>query len=111
MTFSASTVPGERDTRTVTITATNGNVGPAYNTLINGFTLTQISGPSCTPTITPPSAYPISLGDIATSGSASASFTISIVGCNPNSQFTVSVPWSSATYDTSTFVTTQNFRR
>jgi endo-1,4-beta-xylanase len=111
MTFSASTVPGERDTRTVTITATNGNVGPAYSTLINGFTLTQISGPSCTPTITPPSAYPISLGDIATSGSASASFTISIVGCNPNSQFTVSVPWSSATYDTGTFVTTQNFRR
>jgi endo-1,4-beta-xylanase len=111
MKFSASTVPGERDTRTVTITATNGNVGPAYNTLINGFTLTQVSGPSCTPTITPPSAYPISLGDIPTSGNASTAFTISIVGCNPNAQFNVSVPWSSATYDTGTFVTTQDFRR
>ena len=54
MTFAASVVPGERDTRTVTITATNGNVGPAYTTQISGFTLTQISGPSCSPTITAP---------------------------------------------------------
>lgn len=111
MTFSASTTAGERDTRVVTITATNGNVGPAYNTLINGFTLTQVSGPSCTPVVTAPGAYPISLGDIATSGAVSAAVTISIVGCNPNSRFTLSVPWSSATYDTGTFVTTMDFRR
>ena len=111
MTFSASTVPGERDTRVVTITATNGSIGPAYTTQINGFTLTQISGPSCTPTITPPGSYPLKLGDIATNGTASAAFTVSIVGCNPNSQFTLSVPWSSAVYDTGTFVTTLHFKR
>jgi endo-1,4-beta-xylanase len=111
MTFAASTVAGERDTRVVTITATNGNVGPAYITQINGFTLRQISGPSCTPTITLPGRYPIVLGDIPTSGTASASFTVSIVGCNPNSQFTLSVPWSSAVYDTGTFVTTVDFKR
>jgi endo-1,4-beta-xylanase len=111
MTFSAAVVPGERDTRTVTITATNGSVGPAYTTQIGGFSLTQISGPSCTPTITAPGSYPIALGDIPTSGTASASFVVSIVGCNPNSNFTLSVPWSSAVYDTGTFTTTLDFKR
>lgn len=111
MAFSASVVPGERDTRTVTITATNGNVGPAYTTQINGFALTQISGPSCSPQITMSGSYPIALGDIPTSGTASASFVVSIVGCNPNSQFTLSVPWSSAVYDTGTFTTTLDFKR
>ena len=111
LTFSAAAAPGEQDTRTVTITATNGNVGPAYTTQLSGFTLTQISGPSCSPRITAPGSYPIALGDIPTSGSASAVFTVSIVGCNPNSQFTLSVPWSSAMFDTGTFVTTLDFNR
>jgi len=120
MKFSATVTPGTQDTRTVTITATNGSVGPAYNTRISGFTLTQISGPPCTPTITPPSAYPISLADnsdkfdtpnISINGTASVSFTISIVGCNPNSQFTIKAPWSSATYDTDTFMMTTDFNR
>lgn len=105
MTFAASITPDAGDTHTVTITATNGSVGPAYNTLINGLTLAQVSGPSCTPTITPPAAYPIALGDIPTSGTASASFTVSIAGCNSSSQFSLSVPWSSATYDTGILVT------
>ena len=111
MTFLASVVPGERDTRTVTITASNGNVGPAYTTQINGFMLSQISGPSCSPKITAPGSYPIALGDIPASGAASASFVVSIVGCNPHSQFTLSVPWSSAVYDTETFTITLDFER
>lgn len=111
MTFSASTTEGEKDTRVVTITATNGNVGPAYNTLINGFKLTQISGHWCTPVVTPPGTYPISLGDIATSSTASAAFSISIAGCSPHSEFILSVPWNSATYDTGTFVTIMDFKR
>jgi endo-1,4-beta-xylanase len=106
MTFAASVTPDAGDTHTVTITATNGSVGPAYNTLINGLTLTQNSGTSCTPTITPPAAYPIALGDIPANGTASASFMVSIAGCNPSPQFILSVPWSSATYDTGTLVTT-----
>ena len=41
MTFAASVTPDASDTHTVTITATNGSVGPAYNTLINGLTLVR----------------------------------------------------------------------
>ncbi|HEX3435146.1 MAG TPA: endo-1,4-beta-xylanase, partial [Pseudacidobacterium sp.] len=108
MTFSASTAGGS-GTRTVTMTATNGNVGPAYSTQISGFTLTQISGPSCTPQITPQGSYPIVLGDIAPGASASATFTINLTGCNRFARFILSVPWSSATYDTGKFVTTMDF--
>jgi endo-1,4-beta-xylanase len=111
MKFSAKVTAGTRDTRTVTITATNGVVGPAYATQLNGFTLTQDSGPACTPAITAPGAFPIALGDIAPGASASASFTVSIVGCNPNSEFVVKVRWSSAVYDTGTFVQEVEFER
>ncbi len=110
MTFALTTSAGTADTRTLTVTATNGNAGTAYATQLTGFTLTQTSGPSCRPKMTSGST-PAVLGDLAVGASASASFTVSIVGCNPNSQFTLSVPWSSAVYDTGTFVTNLDFRR
>ena len=108
--FAATAKAGTGNTRTVIITATNGNVGPAYATTLNGFTLTQTSGPSCTPRVTSGST-PIVLGDLAVNASASASFTVNITGCSPLSQFKLSVPWSSAVYDTGTFVTNLDFNR
>ena len=111
MKFSVSAVPGERDSRTVTITAQNGSVGPAYTTQIGGFKLTQVSGPPCSPQITAPGNYPIVLGDIATNGTASAAFNVRLAGCSANSQFLLTVPWSSAVYDTGTFTTIMDFKR
>jgi len=108
--FAATQNAGTADTRTITVTATNGNVGPAYATTLSGFTLTQTSGPACTPKIVS-GKTPAVLGDIATNGTASASFTVSIVGCNPLARFKLSVPWSSAVYDTGTFVTNLNLNR
>src|ERR1017187_3805316 len=43
--LTASTQPGTAGSSSVTLTATNGNVGPAYATQITNFTLTQIWGP------------------------------------------------------------------
>ena len=112
LTFTVSSTATTQDRRLVTVTATNGSAGPAYTTQINSLTLTQVSGPPCTPIVTAPGSYPIALGDIATSGSASATFTVNLSNnCNPNAQFKITVPWSSAVYDTSTFTTTMNFRR
>jgi len=108
--FSATQKSGTGNTRTITITATNGNVGPAYATTLNGFTLTQTAGPACTPRVTTGST-PAVLGDLAVNASASASFTVNITGCNPLAQFKLSVPWSSAVYDTGTFVTNLDFNR
>ena len=64
-----------RDTLVVTIKAKNGNVGPAYNVLLQGFSLTQIPDREdrkegkpeerpCMPQVTPPTAFPVALGDI-----------------------------------------------
>ncbi len=110
LTFALSANKSTADTRILTVTATNGGTaGPAYGTQLTGFTLAQNSGPSCTPKLTSGS-LPVLLGDIAPGASASASFTVSIVGCNPNSQFTLSVPWSASVYETGTFVTNLDFK-
>jgi endo-1,4-beta-xylanase len=110
MTLSSTVTAGKSDTRTITLTATNGDVGTAWATQINNFTLTQISGPSCSPQITAPS-FPIALGDIPANGTASVSFTLRINGCNPNAKWTLTAPWSANTYETGTFTTTIDFNR
>jgi len=111
LTFTSTVTAGQRDTRTVTLMATNGDAGPAYGTQLNGFTLTQVSGPSCSPMITAPGGFPIVLGDIPANGTATVSFTVSLVGCNPNAQWTITAPWTANTYETGTFTTTTNFNR
>jgi hypothetical protein len=109
--LSARLSAGTRTTRTLTISATNGTVGPAYSTQINGLTLTQDSGAPCTPQISAPGAFPVGLGDIAPGATASASFTINTGGCNPSAEFILKVPWSSSTYHTGTLVKTIEFDR
>jgi len=110
MTFAVTSKTGAQNARVWTLTATNGTVGTAYATQITGLTLTQVAGAACTPVITPPSSFPVSLGDIPASGSASASFTINFTGCAALARFTMSAPWSSATYDTGTYVLGNQFR-
>jgi endo-1,4-beta-xylanase len=109
--WAISSRSGPRDARVWTLTATNGDVGPAYATQINSFTLKQIEGWPCSPKVTASGTYPVSLGDILTSGSASATFTLDFAGCGPFARFELSMPWSSATYDTGTFVQYPEFRR
>ena len=101
--FSATVTAGQQGTRVITVTATNGDVGPAYATQLNNLTLKQDSGTRCTPTVTAPGAFPVSLGDIPANGTASVSFTISLQGCNPHTEWEVRVPWSASVYETGTF--------
>lgn len=102
--LSISSKAGSGSARVLTLTATNGEVGPAYATQITGFTLKQTAGRPCAPVVTPPGSYPISLGDIAAGGSASAPFTINVAGCDRSAQFVLTAPWSSSVYHTGTFV-------
>jgi hypothetical protein len=44
------------------------------------------------------------LGDLAAGGTASTTFTVSFDGCGDFADFVLSVSWTSATYDTGTFV-------
>ena len=102
--FSMTSTAGTKGTRVLTLTATNGEVGPAYATEISGLTLHQIFGRRCSPVVTPQSSFPVVLGDLAASGTASASFTVDFSGCDSSAAFVLSAPWSSATYHTGTFV-------
>jgi endo-1,4-beta-xylanase len=91
------------ETLVLTLTATNGDVGPAYATEITGLELRQLDGRRCTPTITAPGSYPIPLGDLAVSGTASAQFTMSFKGCDDDARFRLKAQWSSSVYHTGTY--------
>jgi endo-1,4-beta-xylanase len=100
-------ITGDTDgsnTRVITLTATNGDVGPAYATQISSVSLGQVFGRPCSPVVTPPSAYPVLLGDIAAGGSASAAFSINLTGCDPFARFVLKASWNSSVYHTGTFV-------
>jgi endo-1,4-beta-xylanase len=109
--FSLKRADGKMETEVWTLTAKNGEAGPAYATQIAGLTLHQLSGRRCHPAITAPGSYPLVLGDIAAGQSAQAAFTIDFSGCKDNARFVVSAPWSSATYHTGTFVSVEDIRK
>lgn len=98
--FSLSQKSGEKDTRVLTLTATNGDVGTAYATQISGLTLQQIYGRPCKPSVT--TSGSLLLGDIPASGSASVSFTVDFSGCESFASFLLTAPWNSSTYHTGT---------
>lgn len=105
--FQITSRTGPKNARVWTISANNPSSGTAYATQINGLSLTQVSGPPCGPVITPPSSYPVVLGDIAASDSTSASFTINFNRCSSSARFTLRMPWTSAMYERGTFVLQQ----
>jgi hypothetical protein len=85
---------GPQNARVWTITVFNDGSATANSAQIASFTLTQISGPACTPVVIPPASYPIALGNIAPAGSASGNFTIDFTGCAASNRFALDVPYS-----------------
>jgi endo-1,4-beta-xylanase len=102
--FGISSQTGPENARAITLTATNGDVGPAYATQIASLTLNQVLGRPCSPVITPPSSFPVLLGDIAAGGTASASFTINFTNCANDAVFVLNAPWNSSVYHTGELV-------
>jgi endo-1,4-beta-xylanase len=91
---------------TWTITATNPGEGTAYNTQITGVYLFQVGGRPCRATVTPPSKYPVSLGDVTGGGTASVSFTVRFHNCRNDGdndrhdpRFVLWAPWKANTYE------------
>ncbi len=88
-------------TETWTVTATNPSSAPAYTTVLNGLQFVQLSGKPCTPTVTSAS-FPVTVGDVPANGTSSVQLTVDFSGCRGRSDFTVTMPWSSAVYNTGT---------
>ena len=100
MTFSVSAEATSPKAGTLTVTASNPSEGTAYDTVIDGLFARQIAGRPCWATVVPPSKYPVSLGNVAPSGEASASFKLRLFGCRGDVRFVVWGPWTSAVYET-----------
>jgi len=98
LTFSITSKTGPQNARVWTVTANNPGPGIAYTVQINGFNLKQLAPwRACRPVITPPSAFPVVLGDLAQGSSASAAFTIDFErGCDRETPFLLEMPWSAA---------------
>jgi len=62
--------------------------------------LMQVWGPPCRLEISGATSFPVSLGDIAPSATATTSFTVNFEHCSEHALFDLSAPWSSATYET-----------
>jgi endo-1,4-beta-xylanase len=101
LTFAISADPIVGTKETWTVTATNPSSGPAYATQVNGLQFVQHTGKRCTPTVTSGS-FPVTLGDVPANGTATAQITVDFSGCRGRSDFTVTMPWSSAVYNTGT---------
>lgn len=84
---------GPTNARVWAITLFNDGSTTANNARIDGLTLTQISGPACTPIVSGP-AFPLALGNIAPAGSASGLITFDFTGCSDGNRFRVNVPYS-----------------
>jgi endo-1,4-beta-xylanase len=101
LTFSITSKTGPQNARVWTVTANNPGPGTAYTVQISGFNLKQLwdrdTRNDCTPMVTPPSAFPVMLGDLVEGSSASASFTIDFErGCHNEAPLTLEMPWSAA---------------
>lgn len=104
MTLALTGQSGAPQSQTWTITATNPSEGTAYNTEINGAFLFQVRGWPCHATLTPPSKYPVALGNVGGGGSASASFTVQFQRCRNDARFVLWAPWSANVYQMGTLV-------
>jgi endo-1,4-beta-xylanase len=104
MTLALTGQSGAPQSQTWTITATNPSEATAYNTEINGAFLFQVRGSPCRATLTPPSKYPVALGDVGAGGSASASFTVQFQRCRDDARFVLFAPWSANVYEMGTLV-------
>jgi hypothetical protein len=96
---------GPQNARVWSIEVDSG-ASPAFGASIDGFTLTQTAGTACTPVVTNPSNFPLTLGYIPKKTSAAAPITIDFTGCGNAAQFNVNIPLS-ANDGTSTGVITR----
>ena len=85
---------GPQNARVWVIQLSNTGPNTASSAGFTGFTLTQRSGAACSPVVTPPSSFPVVLGDIAPGNTTGANFTIDFTGCPANASFSLSIPYS-----------------
>jgi hypothetical protein len=85
---------GPQNARLWTIALTNKSYCPAENAQIDGLTLTQTYGATCAPIISTPASFPLGVGNILPSSTASGTVTVDFTGCPNNARFSATIPFS-----------------
>jgi hypothetical protein len=85
---------GPLNARVWTLTLTDNGPGAAMGVQVNSVNLTQTFGAACTPVVTTPAAFPLSVGSIAPAGSESTAITINFTSCPANARFTANISFS-----------------
>lgn len=105
LTGSISSKNGSLGSRRWTLRITNPNSYTVNAVNLYGFSLTQTAGPTCSPTLTSPGAFPVLVGNIGAGSSRTYQVTINFSGCNSSTRFTANftfagnngADWGSAT--------------
>lgn len=88
LTGSISSKNGQQGSRRWTLRITNPNSYTVNSVNLYSFALTQTAGPACSPTLTSPGAFPVSVGNIGAGSSRTYQVTINFSGCNSSTRFT-----------------------
>jgi hypothetical protein len=92
------------------IQVSNSGLGAANSAQISNLTLTRTGGTVCTPAIAP-GRFPLALGNLEPSESASGDVIINFTGCDNTSKFTMNVTLSANNGATNTVVVRNNERK
>jgi hypothetical protein len=79
---------GTTNARQWNVTVSNSGPGVAYGAQLNGLVLNQTFGAACAPIRLSPSAYPVSLGNMAGGGNVSVTALFDFSACPANARFT-----------------------
>ncbi len=88
LTGSISNKTGSQGARRWTLRVDNPNSYAVNSASLYSFDLSQTAGPTCTPTLTAPAAFPASIGNISAGGYRTIQVTINFNGCNSSTRFT-----------------------
>jgi Divergent InlB B-repeat domain/Domain of unknown function DUF11 len=98
---------GPSNARLWGFTFTNNGPGAANAAKLSSFTLTQVFGTACTPVLISPT-LPLSLGNLAPGGSASATMTVDFSSCPMNARFTLQIGLTANAGASNTTITRAN---
>ncbi len=88
LTGTVSSKSGSQSSRRWTLRINNPNAYIVNNVNLYSFSLTQTAGPACSPVLSSPSAFPVSIGNISAGSNKTYQVTINFNGCTAATRFT-----------------------
>ncbi|MCX6796898.1 MAG: hypothetical protein NTX98_00255, partial [Candidatus Doudnabacteria bacterium] len=88
LTGTVSSKSGSQGSRRWTLRVNNPNAYTVNSVNLYNFSLAQTAGPACSPVLTNPTTFPVSVGNISAGSYRTYQVTINFNGCNSTTRFT-----------------------